>query len=231
VPVNFRITPPEIRVPVSDCRPTYWSPTVLANGPTACVASTRPFIRVIVAAAAPTTRHRVSDDLIAEPGNAPQSVDIPQRRACADHVHLLVPTGRPKGAVLHPHHLARPGDATCHDRRRHQPRRRFIGVPLLHIAGVANTITPLQLCLPTGIYPLGAIDPGALLATCARPTVTSMFPVPANGSGVRRAIVPVPGTAAAVLSLVAAPRRTRCCATCSRLPRHPDLRRFGQTEM
>ena len=60
----------------------------------------------------------------------------------------------------------------------------FIGVPLFHIAGIGNTITPLQLGLPTVVYPLGAFDPGALLDVLEAEQVTSMFLVPAQWQAV-----------------------------------------------
>jgi fatty-acyl-CoA synthase len=60
----------------------------------------------------------------------------------------------------------------------------FIGVPLFHIAGIGNTITPLQLGLPVVVYPLGAFDPGALLDVIESEKVTSMFLVPAQWQAV-----------------------------------------------
>ncbi|EUA43992.1 acyl-CoA synthetase domain protein [Mycobacterium xenopi 4042] len=35
----------------------------------------------------------------------------------------------------------------------------FIGVPLFHIAGLGNMLTPMLLGIPTVIHPLGAFDP------------------------------------------------------------------------
>jgi len=121
--------------------------------------------------------------LVAEPGDEPEPVDIPNDSP-ALIMYTSGTTGRPKGAVLTHTNLA--GQALTNLLTTHpkQTDVGFIGVPLFHIAGVGNMITPLQLGLPVVLYPLGAFDPAALLDVLEAEKVTSMFLVPAQWQAV-----------------------------------------------
>ena len=113
------------------------------------------------------------EDALAEVGAPAPVVDIPNDSA-ALIMYTSGTTGRPKGAVLTQANIA--GQATANLFTTSADINRdvgFIGVPLFHIAGVGNMITPRQLGLPTVLYPPGAFDPGALLDVLAAEQVTS----------------------------------------------------------
>jgi fatty-acyl-CoA synthase len=185
VPVNFRMTPPEIAYLVGDCQArVVITETVLANV-AAAVRDIDPTLQTVIVAGGGTDDAVLGyDELIAEPGDAPQPADIPNDSP-ALIMYTSGTTGRPKGAVLT--HTNLTGQAmtnlfTIGADINHDVG--FIGVPLFHIAGIGNTITPLQLGLPTVVYPLGAFDPGALLDVLEAERVTSMFLVPAQWQAV-----------------------------------------------
>jgi fatty-acyl-CoA synthase len=188
VPVNFRMTPPEIAYLVNDCQAhVVVTEAVLAKVATA-VRDIDPTLQTVIVAGGGTDDSPDSqvigyDDLIAEAGAPPDPVDIP-----GDSPALIMytsgTTGRPKGAVLTHTNIA--GQATTNLFTMHPDATDvgFVGVPLFHIAGIGNMITPLQLGLPTVLYPLGALDPGALLDVLEAEKVTSMFLVPAQWQAV-----------------------------------------------
>jgi fatty-acyl-CoA synthase len=184
VPVNFRMTPPEIAFLVSDCQAhVVVTEAVLAKVATA-VRDLDPTLQTVIVAGGGTDDEVIGyDDLIAESGAAPDPVDIPNDSP-ALIMYTSGTTGRPKGAVLTHTNIA--GQATTNLFTMHPDATDvgFIGVPLFHIAGIGNTITPLQLGLPTVLYPLGAFDPGALLDVLEAEKVTSMFLVPAQWQAV-----------------------------------------------
>jgi fatty-acyl-CoA synthase len=223
VPVNFRMTPPEVAYLVSDCQArVVITEAVLANVATA-VRGIDPTLETVIVAGAGTDEQVVGyDDLIAEPGDEPEPVDIPNDSP-ALIMYTSGTTGRPKGAVLTHANIA--GQAMTNlftiaaDINRDVG---FIGVPLFHIAGVGNMITPLQLGLPTVLYPLGAFDPGALLDVLAAEKVTSMFLVPAQWQAVVAEQRANPRKLALrVLSWGPRRRLTHCCARCQRLSPAP----------
>jgi fatty-acyl-CoA synthase len=185
VPVNFRMTPPEIAFLVGDCQPRAMiTESVLATVATA-VRDIDPTLSTVIVAGGGTDEHVLGyDDLLAEGAPGPDPIDIPDG-APALIMYTSGTTGRPKGAVLTHTNIA--GQAMTNlftvgaDINNDVG---FIGVPLFHIAGIGNTITPLQLGLPVVVYPLGAFDPGALLDVIESEKVTSMFLVPAQWQAV-----------------------------------------------
>jgi fatty-acyl-CoA synthase len=180
VPVNFRMTPAEIAFLVGDCRGRVVITEAVLAKVASAVRDIDPTLATVIVAGGTDDEVIGYDDLIAEPGDAPLPVDIPNDSP-ALIMYTSGTTGRPKGAVLTHTNIA--GQAMTNlftfgaDINRDVG---FIGVPLFHIAGVGNAITPLQLGLPTVIYPLGAFDPGALLDVLETEHVTSMFLVPAQ---------------------------------------------------
>ncbi|MBO0678570.1 long-chain-fatty-acid--CoA ligase [Mycolicibacterium sp. S2-37] len=234
VPVNFRMTPPEIAFLVSDCAArVVITESVLAPVATAVRDLDSTLETVIVAGGVSDDGVLGYDDLIAEPGLDAEPVDIPND-APALIMYTSGTTGRPKGAVLTHVNLA--GQAMTflftngadlnHDVG-------FIGVPLFHIAGIGNTIVGLLLGRPTVLYPLGAFDPGALLDVLAEEKVTGIFLVPAQWQAVCAAQRASPrDLKLRVLSWGAAPASdTLLRDMAETFPGTQILAAFGQTEM
>jgi fatty-acyl-CoA synthase len=185
VPVNFRMTPPEIAFLVSDCQAkVVITESVLANVAVAVRDIDATLTTVIVAGGSTEDGLVGYDDLLAEDGDPAAAVDIPNDSP-ALIMYTSGTTGRPKGAVLTHTNLAGQtmtmlftngadinGDVG------------FIGVPLFHIAGIGSMLPGLALGRPTVIYPLGAFDPGALLDVLSSEGVTGIFLVPAQWQAV-----------------------------------------------
>ncbi|MGV0836854.1 fatty-acid--CoA ligase FadD5 [Mycolicibacterium thermoresistibile] len=189
VPVNFRMTPPEIAFLVNDCEAkVIVTEPVLAKVATS-VRDLAPTLATVVVAGAGDGDDPAEvldyESLIAEPGDDPPPVDIPDDSP-ALIMYTSGTTGNPKGAVLTYTNLT--GQAmtnlfTIGVDLNHDVG--FIGVPLFHIAGVAgNVLSGLTLGLPTVLHPLGAFDPGALLDVLEAEQVTGIFLVPAQWQAV-----------------------------------------------
>ena len=234
VPVNFRMTPPEIAFLVADCAAAVViTEAVLAPVATAVRALDATLSTVIVAGTAGDDDVLGYDDLLAESGPAPAPADIPNDSP-ALIMYTSGTTGRPKGAVLT--HTNITGQALTflftngadlnHDVG-------FIGVPLFHIAGIGNMIPGLLLGRPTVLYPLGAFDPGALLDVLAAEEVTGIFLVPAQWQAVCAAQRAQPrNLRLRVLSWGAAPASdTLLKDMAETFPGANILAAFGQTEM
>ncbi|MGX9789091.1 fatty-acid--CoA ligase FadD5 [Mycobacterium sp. MMS18-G62] len=185
VPVNFRMTPPEIAFLVGDCQArVVITEPVLAKVATA-VRDIDPTLSTVVVAGGGTDDEVIGyDDLLTEAGDAPEPVDIPDDSP-ALIMYTSGTTGRPKGAVLTHLNLAGQGMTNLFTVGADiNSDVGFIGVPLFHIAGIGNMISGLMLGLPTVLYPLGAFDPGALLDVLEAEKVTSIFLVPAQWQAV-----------------------------------------------
>ncbi|OKH73203.1 long-chain fatty acid--CoA ligase [Mycobacterium sp. SWH-M1] len=233
VPVNFRMTPPEIAFLVSDCSAeVVVTEPVLAGVATAVRDLDATLQTVIVAGGESDAGVLGYEDLVAEGAPCP-IVDVADDSA-ALIMYTSGTTGRPKGAVLtHSNlagqamtHLFTSGADLTHDIG-------FVGVPLFHIAGVGNTIVGLLLGRPTVIYPLGAFDPSQLLDVLAAEKVTGIFLVPAQWQAVCAAQRAQPrDLSLRVLSWGAAPASdTLLREMADVFPGAAILAAFGQTEM
>jgi fatty-acyl-CoA synthase len=236
VPVNFRLTPPELAFLVEDCAAAVLV-TESALVPVArAVGAVAPTLTSLVVAGESTAEPAGTlgyEDLLAEAGPAHDPVDIPNDSP-ALIMYTSGTTGRPKGAVLTHSNLAgqamtaifTTGPDINHDVG-------FIGVPLFHIAGIGNMLTGLLLGRPTVIHPLGGFDPGALLDVLAAEKVTGIFLVPAQWQAVCAAQRADPRTLSLrVLSWGAAPASDTLLREMAETFRGATiLAAFGQTEM
>jgi fatty-acyl-CoA synthase len=234
VPVNFRMTPPEIAFLVGDCeaRVVVTEP-VLAGVATAVRGLDPTLATVIVAGGASDDGLLGYDDLLAEVGGPPELVDIPNDSP-ALIMYTSGTTGRPKGAVLTHNNIA--GQAMTNLFTISPDINGdvgFIGVPLFHIAGVGNIISGLLLGLPTVIYPVGAFDPGALLDVLESEGVSAIFLVPAQWQAVCAAQKANPRRLRLrVLSWGAAPASDTVLRDMAEtFPGTQIFAAFGQTEM
>ena len=233
VPVNFRMTPPEIAFLVSDCQAgVVVTEPVLAGVATAVRDLDATLNTVIVAGGATEDGVLGYEDLLAE-GAACPAVDVPDDSP-ALIMYTSGTTGRPKGAVLTHNNLA--GQALTHLFTTGADINHdigFVGVPLFHIAGIGNTISGLLLGRPTVVYPLGAFDPGELLDVLAAEKVTGIFLVPAQWQAVCAAQRAEPrDLKLRTLSWGAAPASdTLLREMADTFPGAQILAAFGQTEM
>jgi len=234
VPVNFRMTPPEIGYLVSDCDAKVMiTESVLAKVATA-VKGIEPILETVIVAGGSAEDGVLGyDELLNENGEPPPPVDIPNDSP-ALIMYTSGTTGRPKGAVLTHTNIA--GQAMTalftHGADIYNDVG-FVGVPLFHIAGIGNMIIGLLLGLPTVIYPLGDFDPGALLDVLEAEKVTGIFLVPAQWQAVCAEQRANPRKLRLrVLSWGAAPASDTLLRTMSEtFPGCQILAAFGQTEM
>jgi fatty-acyl-CoA synthase len=240
VPVNFRMTVPEIGFLVADCE----ARTVITESVLARVARTvrdlDSTLGTVIVAGSGAEDSLLSEegllgyeDLLAEGGDPHPIVDI-SNDAPALLMYTSGTTGRPKGAVLT--HINLQGQAMTSLFTNGADINKdvgFVGVPLFHIAGIGNTIIGLLLGLPTVIYPLGGFDPGALLDVLEVEKVTGIFLVPAQWQAVCGAQRANPrDLRLRVLSWGAAPASDTLLRQMSdTFPGTQILAAFGQTEM
>jgi fatty-acyl-CoA synthase len=185
VPLNFRLTPPEIGFLVEDCEARVMvTEAVLAPVATG-VRDIQPLLSTVVVAGGSTDDRVLGyDDLIEEAADASEPVDVPNDSP-ALIMYTSGTTGRAKGAVLtHTNLTGQTMTGLYTNGADINNDVGFIGVPLFHIAGVGNLLGGLLLGLPTVIYPLGAFDPGQLLDVLAAEKVTGIFLVPAQWQAV-----------------------------------------------
>ncbi|MGB5794882.1 MAG: fatty-acid--CoA ligase FadD5 [Mycolicibacter algericus] len=195
VPVNFRLTPPELAFLVTDCEArvliteTALVPvavgvrglTDLLDAPDAIVVAGPPQGPGEDGRSAPGLI--AYDDLIAETGTPHQPVDV-ENDSPALIMYTSGTTGRPKGAVLTHTNLVGQTMTALHTAGTGTNDVAFIGVPFFHIAGVGNLLPGMWLGIPTVINPLGAFDAGQLLDVLAAEKVTGIFLVPAQWQAV-----------------------------------------------
>jgi fatty-acyl-CoA synthase len=233
VPVNFRMTPPEIAFLVSDCDAKVVITEPVLAPVAAAVRGLDARLAAVIVAGDAADNLEGYEDLIAEAGAPPAPVDIPNDSP-ALIMYTSGTTGRPKGAVLTHTNIA--GQALTHLFTNGADLNSdigFIGVPLFHIAGIGNMITGLLLGRPTVLYPLGAFDPGALLDVLEAEKVTGIFLVPAQWQAVCAAQRAKPrNLVLRVLSWGAAPASdTLLREMAEAFPGANILAAFGQTEM
>jgi fatty-acyl-CoA synthase len=237
VPVNFRMTPPEIAFLVGDCGARVVVTEPVLAGVAMAVRVLDPSLADVIVAGGSTEDELLGyEELLAESGCGARTLETPDipNDSPALIMYTSGTTGRPKGAVLT--HVNLSGQVMTHLLTNGVDLNNdigFIGVPLFHIAGIGNTVFGLLLGRPTVIYPLGAFDPGALLDVLASECVTGIFLVPAQWQAVCAAQRANPRELKLrVLSWGAAPASdTLLRDMAATFPGTQILAAFGQTEM
>ena len=233
VPVNFRLTPPEIAFLVDDCEARLMiTEPVLAPVAAAVRGVTSVLETIAVAGDSADDGLLAYEDLIAESGEPARVADIPNDSP-ALIMYTSGTTGRPKGAVLTHTNLSCQTTANLYTHGFAADDIGFIGVPFFHIAGIGNLLTGMLMGLPTVIHPLGAFDPGHLLDVLAAEKVTGIFLVPAQWQAVCSAQQANPrDLKLRVISWGAAPASdTLLRQMAETFPGSQILAAFGQTEM
>ena len=233
VPINFRLTPPEIAFLVDDCEARVMiTESVLAPVAAGVRNLTSVLSSIVVAGDSGEDGLLAYEDLVNEPGDPARAADVPNESP-ALIMYTSGTTGRPKGAVLTHTNLTGQTMANLYTHGVAANDVGFIGVPFFHIAGIGNLLTGLLMGLPTVIHPLGAFDPGHLLDVLAAEKVTGIFLVPAQWQAVCSAQQANPrDVRLRVISWGAAPASDTLLRQMSEtFPGSQILAAFGQTEM
>jgi len=233
VPVNFRLTPVEIAFLVEDCEPRVMITEAVLAPVATRLRDIEPLVGTIVVAGDAREDGLLGyDDLINEPGDRHEPVDIPNDSP-ALIMYTSGTTGHPKGAVLTHTNLTGQTMTGLYTNGADVNDVGFIGVPFFHIAGIGNLLTGMWLGIPTVIYPLGAFDPGHLLDVLSAEKVTGIFLVPAQWQAVCAEQQARPrDVRLRVMSWGAAPAPETLLRQMSEIfPGTQILAAFGQTEM
>lgn len=234
VPVNFRLTPPELAYLVDNCGAGVVITEPLLAPAAAAVREITPALSTVILAGASTGDSVLGyEDLITEAGRPAPRVDVPDDGP-ALIMYTSGTTGHPKGAVLTHANLAGQALTAIYSNAPDITRDvGFIGVPLFHIAGIGSMLPAMTMGTPTVIHPLGGFDPGELLDVLAAEQVTGIFLVPSQWQAVcaEQQARPRP-LSLRTLSWGAAPASDRLLRQMAEtFPNARILAAFGQTEM
>ncbi|MFE3317917.1 fatty-acid--CoA ligase FadD5 [Nocardia sp. NPDC059195] len=233
VPVNFRLTPPEIAYQVGDSGATVVITDVVLAPLVGAVSSLTDALATRIVVGHPTGDGLLGyEDLVAEEGTPHEPRDIAEDSA-ALIMYTSGTTGNPKGAVLT--HLNMNSQALTCIRAMHYRTDdiAFCASPLFHIAGLGSVAACFVLGALTVIHPLKAFDVTEVLDAWERERATSVFLVPAQWQ-----LVCADPTVAQrdlrlrVISWGAAPASdTVLRAMAETFPNAHNVAVFGQTEM
>lgn len=185
VPVNFRLTPPELAYIAENCGAkalfTEQALEPLAAGLRGLV----PAVETVISMGTHTTDEVCGfEDLVAEEGEPYGPRDIPEDSASLI-LYTSGTTGRPKGAVLTYENMAAQALTCIRAMRMYdEDGIGLMAAPSFHVAALGSVAPAVQLGTTTVIHPLGAFDPSDVLDTWERERITSTFMVPAQWQAV-----------------------------------------------
>jgi acyl-CoA synthetase (AMP-forming)/AMP-acid ligase II len=177
VPVNFRLTPPEIAFLVDDCEARLIITEPVLAAVAAGVRGVTSVLETIVVAGDSADEGLLAyEDLLNEPGEPAVPADVPNDSP-ALIMYTSGTTGRPKGAVL------THGNMTWNAANQllgfdfTQTERTLALAPLFHIGGLNGTVNPTLLRGGCAVV-VRRFDPAETLAVIEEQRVTSFFAVP-----------------------------------------------------
>ncbi|MEB3050323.1 fatty-acid--CoA ligase FadD5 [Mycolicibacter sp. MYC123] len=226
VPVNFRLTDPELRYIVSDSGAKGVITDQLLAPLIDAVRKNSPGLDIAVV---------LGDDyesLIAESGATHPGADVPEDTP-ALIMYTSGTTGSPKGAILS-HSNLHAQSLTCIQALHTSPDSvYFCAAPMFHIAGLGSIAPNLLLGTKTVIHPLGAFNAADTLDAWESERATSVFLVPAQWQLIcADPTVRQRDLALEVISWGAAPASdTVLRAMAETFPDALNVAVFGQTEM
>lgn len=233
VPVNFRLTPPEVAYIVADSGARAVVTDTLLRPLATGVMAGAPDLETCVVIGGTTGDGVLGyDDALAEAGEPHVPLDIPEDTPCLI-MYTSGTTGSPKGAILS-HGNMNAQALTCIRALNLGPETiGFCTSPLFHIAGLGSLAPAFLLGSRTVLHPLGAFDATEFLDAVEAERATTAFCVPAQWQLIcEEPTVKQRDLALEVLSWGAAPASDtvlRAMADC--FPNAQNVAVFGQTEM
>lgn len=230
VPVNARLTPPEIAGLVEDSGATVIVTEQLLAPLAAATIGLAPALatRIVIGEAEGMEAY----ESVVEASDPIELGDIPE-----DSVALIMytsgTTGKPKGAMLTHHNMQMQALTCirCNDLG-DESDIAFMTAPFFHIAGLGSLAANFLLGIPSVIHPLGAFDPGEVVDAWEREGATVVFNVPQQW----QAICALPGIKERdlklrIISWGAAPASETLLKTMAdTFPDALNVAVFGQTE-
>ncbi|MFE5287833.1 fatty-acid--CoA ligase FadD5 [Nocardia sp. NPDC056611] len=233
VPVNFRLTPPEVAYIVADSGAKAIVTDSVLQPLAVGVAGQAVELSTVVVINGRTGEGVLGyDELLAEPGEPHAPLDIPEDTPCLI-MYTSGTTGSPKGAVL-THANMNAQALTCIRALEISPDSiGFCTSPLFHIAGLGSLAPYFMLGGTTVLHPLGAFDATEFLDAIEAEQATTAFCVPAQWQLIcEEPTVKQRKLALRALSWGAAPASDtvlRAMADC--FPDAFNVAVFGQTEL
>ncbi|MEU1425590.1 fatty-acid--CoA ligase FadD5 [Nocardia sp. NPDC005746] len=233
VPVNFRLTPPEVAYIVADSGAKAIVTDSVLQPLAVGVAGQAAELSTVVVINGRTGEGVLGyDELLAEPGEPHAPLDIPEDTPCLI-MYTSGTTGSPKGAVL-THANMNAQALTCIRALEITPDSiGFCTSPLFHIAGLGSLAPYFMLGGTTVLHPLGAFDATEFLDAIEAEQATTAFCVPAQWQLIcEEPTVKQRKLALRALSWGAAPASDtvlRAMADC--FPDAFNVAVFGQTEL
>ncbi|SNS53118.1 fatty-acid--CoA ligase FadD5 [Rhodococcoides kyotonense] len=171
VPVNFRMTPPEVAYLAENSGATVVvTDDTLSPLADAVVAQVDSLVRKITAGE--------DYESLLQATRPAEPVDVPDD-APALIMYTSGTTGRPKGAVLTHSNMQAQALTCIRALQMHGVDEvGFCASPMFHIAALGSLAPSLALGIPTVVYPVGAFDPATLLDVLSAEGVTTLFLVP-----------------------------------------------------